>query len=206
MPAEAPDAGQRTKRSAVAAAGALAVLVVLSPLAMSFGPYSEIAREGVWSGTYRANPSYPLRAFLIGFGLLATIAAGVVAVRTFRLEGWSRESVVTISAFVACWAVGWHSYPYWVNGVFRASELAVGGAFDPKALPPMTWIGELWRLPVIFGYPVGFLWAAASLLVAVRSIIARKGASLWGWGVVVSSGITVAALFYCPEYGTWLMD
>jgi hypothetical protein len=206
MAADAADTHQRLKWSAVAAAVALVTLVLASPLAMSFRPYAEIGRQGVWSGTYRANRSYPLRAGLIAFGLVATIAAGVVAVGTCRREGWSRGSVAAISTFGACWALGWHSYPYWINGVFRASDLAIGGALDPKALPPMTWIGELWRIPVIVGYPVGFLWAAVSLLAGVRSIFARRGASLWGWGVVVTSGITVAALLYCPEYGTWLMD
>jgi hypothetical protein len=93
-----------------------------------------------------------------------------------------------------------------VNGAFRASALAVGGALDPKALPPMTWIGEVWRLPVILGYPVGFLWAAVSMLIGVRSVVKAGGGSLWAWGVIVAAGTTLAALLYCPEYGTWLMD
>jgi hypothetical protein len=206
MVAEGSEKQPATPLGIVAATGILAALLAATPLAMSFAPYPEIRQHGVWSQAYVGNPSYPLRASLIAFGLLGTVAAVAIAVRSYARETWSRGTLVATSIAFACWAVGWHSYPYWVNGVFRSRDVAAGGAFDPKALPPMTWVGEFWRIPILLLYPVAFLWATAVLVAAFRSILSARGRSLWAWGVIITSAITLSCLLYCPEYGTWLMD
>jgi hypothetical protein len=207
MVAEAGERQAPMRLDAIVATGILVALVVASPLAMSFTPFPEMGQHGVWSQAYAANPSYGLRASLIAFGLLGTVAAVAIAVATYARERrWSRRTLAATSVAVSCWAVGWRSYPYWVNGVFRASDVAAGGAYDPKALPPMTWIGELWRVPVIILYPLAFLWATVVLAAALRAIFTTGGKSRWAWAVIITSAITLGSLLYCPGYGPWLMD
>ena len=131
--------------------GLLVVLLCLAPYAMTFAP------DGAYYvGETRHTPEspasvYPLRVALVLFGLIATAVTFAQFLWSFRR---GPESLVTappsFAAFFACAVVGWRSFPYWVMGVYQVRI----GHFpprdqDPKSMIPMTWIGELWRLPVM---------------------------------------------------------
>ncbi len=115
-------------------------------------------------------------------------------------------AVAHISMALACWALGWRAYPYWINGILRASDQAAGGMFDPKALPPMAWISEVWRVPTLFLYPVAFVGSMALIIAGVRAIRQGSSRSYWPWVVIISSAVTLSSLIYCPNYGVWLLD
>jgi hypothetical protein len=182
----------------------LAILLGLSPLAMSFEPYGAIARDGVWAGSYVQDPSYAGRAALILFGLASALASALLTAAVLRHGVATPQARVQISMAVACWAIGWRSYPYWVNGVFQAGRAVGLGTLDPKALPPMSWIGEFWRLSTLLLYPVAFGAAVLLVAIAVRALWSDRRA--WPLAVGVCSMVTLATLVYCPFYGVWLLD
>jgi hypothetical protein len=182
-------------------------LVFLSPYAMHITP-----NAGTYLGSDIRLLARPLESFylapddLIAFGVKASMLAGLVAcVLSLRV----RKDSVTVpawSAAVCAFALGWKSFPYWANGVFAAY---VGAApvwdFDPKRLPPMTWIGDLWRVAVVLSYPfcVGFVPVLVlGSLQLLRSPETRaRGAASCGMLVLV------VLCFACsPGYMKWLMD
>jgi hypothetical protein len=206
MPGKPREGAGKGKRAVVATASILGVLLVLSPLAMSLQPYQEIDRDGVGSLTYTENPSYGWRAALIGTGLLASLCTAVLASLAIARSPTSPHSIQQVSMALTCWAIGWRSYPYWVNGAFGASDLAARGLLDPEALPPMTWIGEAWRLPTLLLYPIAFLASLALSVFGLWTLRRVWRHTYWPWAIIVSSLITLSSLIFCPEYGVWLLD
>lgn len=149
----------------------------------------------------------PRRVALVVLGLTATVIAFAECVALARKD---RRDLVALAAlvavFVACAVVGWRSYPYWATGVYQVSI----GAFpprdqDPKNLIPMTWIGDLWRLPVLLLHLICYVTVPVS---SVAAIVA-----LWRLRFIVSlitaASISITLVFmlgFSPDYIIWLMD
>ena len=179
----------------------LAALLCLVPYAMGFPP-AERAFPPV------PDPLYAQRAALVAFGLLACVAAAVHFVLTLRR---CRPALVfaapSAALFVACFVVGWRYFPYWVVGAYQVDI----GAFpardqDPKSLIPMTWIGELWRLPILL-FQLAVVMVAPCLLVAAGIFLWRRRFVPFALTV---AGASVAAFFFLhptsEDYMRWFLD
>jgi hypothetical protein len=187
--------------------GLLTALLALTPYAMSFAPHgSYYVGESVHAPDSPAS-LYPLRVALVIFGLVTTVIAFAEFVRVLSRGRCDFISLApSFAAFFACAVVGWRSYPYWVMGVYQVGI----GAFpprdqDPKSLIPMTWIGEFWRLPVMFLPLLCF--------VVLPGLAALVIFSLWRGqftgAAITACCATVALLFmlaFSPDYMAWLMD
>jgi hypothetical protein len=187
--------------------GLLAALFGLAPYVMSFAPHGPYYVGQVLHDPDSSDSFYALRVMLVLFGLVATVVAFVQFLRSFRPGAPGFVSAVpSFAAFFACAVVGWRSFPYWIMGVYQVGI----GAFpqrdqDPKSMIPMAWIGEFWRLPVMF------LPLLCYLVLPGLTVLA--GVLLWK-RQFVAAGITVSCasvafffmLAFSPDYMTWLMD
>ena len=174
---------------------------------MSFGPHGSYYVGDTLHAPDSPDSLYPRRATLIVFGLAATVVAFgecLLALRHVRRR--IAAMAPSLATFFACAVIGWRSYPYWAMGVYQVGI----GSYpqrdqDPKALIPMTWIGEFWRLPVMFLYLICYLALPA---LAVQTIILLKRRQFFAAGV--TAGCTSIALIFMlacsPDYMAWLMD
>jgi hypothetical protein len=178
--------------------GLLLLLVALAPFAMSFPPYP------AYSST---DALQPRRVALVLLGLIVAVVAFVEFVARARHSRGDTIALASFAAvFIACAVVGWRSYPYWATGVYQVGI----GAFpqmdqDPKRLIPMTWIGELWRLPVLLLYPLCYV-AVPTLSVAT---IVAFGRRRFVAGIITAACIGITLLFmlgFSLDYVAWLMD
>jgi hypothetical protein len=176
----------------------LLLLVALAPFAMSFPPYP------AYSST---DSLQPRRVALVLLGLMTAVAAFIELVTSVR---HSRRDIIALASFaavfLACAVVGWRSYPYWVTGVYQVGI----GAFppmdqDPKRLMPMSWIGELWRLPVVLLCLICYVAVPALSVAAIVALWRRRFIA----GIIIAVCIAITLLFmlgFSPDYLTWLMD
>ena len=174
------------------------LLVALAPLAMSLPPYP------AYSST---DALQPRRVALVLLGLVTAVAAFVELVASVR---HSRRDIIALASFaavfIACAVVGWRSYPYWATGVYQVGI----GAFppmdqDPKRLIPMTWIGDLWRLPVLLLYLLCYVAVPVLSVAAIVALWRRRFVA----GIITAVCIGITLLFmlgFSPDYVTWLMD
>lgn len=182
------------------------ILVVLTPVAMMFTPYQRIYTDGVYQAPHSADPLYSIRAILIVVGLLAPIVClgcTLAILATGPLN--AARAVFQCSLTLLAGAIGWRCFPYWVNGVFQASVGQVPMAdFDPKALIPGVWLGNVWLAGVLLLYPA--VWLGGGCLLVAAGLAARQqGWRLAGLTVVVVA-ITLGTFLVTPRYGWWLMD
>lgn len=186
----------------------LVVLIVLAPYAMAFSPYSRIYTDGVYHAPHSEDPLYVQRAGLIAFGLLGSLACLGCTVAGLAFKPRKRSRIILQCGMTLCaLAIGWKSYPYWVNGVHRASyETVVTSGLDPKALIPMSWIGDFWRLGVLLFYPVALVGTIVLLVATCRAVSKESPGVLWVGVTVVLLMITLITFVASPNYFTWLMD
>jgi hypothetical protein len=178
--------------------GLLLLLVVLAPYAMGFQPYRP----------YDSSDSLqPRRVALVLLGLSAAVAAFTELLLVARRARSDLIGLVPFAAvFLACAVVGWRNYPYWATGVYQVAI----GAFppmdqDPKRMIPMTWIGDLWRLPVLLLYLLCFLGVPTFLVGTVVAFWRRRFVS--GFITAICVGIALTFMLgFSPDYVTWLMD
>ena len=187
--------------------GLLVVLLALAPYAMSFAPHGGYYVGEALHASDSPYSLYPRRVALVIFGLAATVVA-------FAEFLWllSRGRVTlgstspSLAALFACAVVGWRSYPYWVMGVYQVGI----GAFpprdqDPKSLIPMTWIGEFWRLPVMFLPLLCYVVIPGLAVLTIVSLRRRQFAAAG-----ITAGCTSIALLFMmafsPDYMVWLLD
>ena len=187
--------------------GLLAVLLALAPYAMTFAPHGPYYAGQALHAPDSPDSLYPGRVALVLFGLAATVVTFAEFVRSFHHGSFDAVSAPpSFAAFFACAVVGWRLYPYWVMGVYQVCI----GAFpprdqDPKSMIPMTWISELWRLPVMV--------LPLLCYVVLPGLAVLSGVLLWR-RQFVAAGITASCasialvfmLAYSPDYMTWLMD
>lgn len=164
---------------------------------MSFPPFDFDASDSL----------YLPRTTLTILGLLAVIAAFTEFI--YLLARYRRD-VFTIAtnaaALLACAVLGWRSYPYWTNGVYRMRS----GAFrfhlqDPKDLAPMIWIGDFWRIPVLLLYLVCYVAIPALLILSVIAFRRRMRVA----ATVIALCATTALMFmigFSPKYVDWILD
>jgi hypothetical protein len=191
----------------------LSLFLLTAPFAMTF-----TVPIGICTGLpIQADPLYAIRASFITGGLIASALSVLILLWDLRtrinelLELKIVSNVILRMSMTICsLSIGWVAFPYWINGVFQAYRGnrppdCYLNAFDPKALLPMIWIGDIWRLGVIFIFLVAFFIGSALLLIS--PVIFIKGRN-WREGVatVACLAITAAIFFLSPGYGTWLAD
>jgi uncharacterized protein with PQ loop repeat len=187
--------------------GLVAVLLALAPYAMSLRPFEGIYADGVYRTAHTTDALFMQRFALVILGLSAAIVTfWRFVVSLIRTPKSIMDIAPLAAAALACAVVGWRLYPYWVEGVY---QVQIGAApsvnLDPKALMPMMWIAELWRLPVLLLSLICFVAIPLLAMLSIRGIWQRR---------FVSAGLTaactaIAAVFmvwFSPDYVTWLMD
>jgi hypothetical protein len=174
---------------------------------MGLRPFESIYPQGVWGVNHSNDPFYPQRAALILLGLASTVVALGELI-------WACSSKPTdmvrlgafVAMFVTCAVVGWRSYPFWATGVYQVYKGAMPPVdLDPKALIPMSWVGEFWRFPVLL---LELLCFAAIPLLTVCAAIGFWRGRLFP-AIVTALGIAVTLIFwvgFSPNFNGWLMD
>jgi len=183
----------------------LSVLLAAAPFAMRFTPFEGIYENGVWQAPHAADPLYPHRAGLVILGLVASGLGALCFIAVVAFRRCRQYAAVSFGLALAALVVGWRMYPYWATGVFSVMRgLSPGTDLDPKALIPMSWVGELWRMPVLILYLVSIAGIPTLLVVGVIGLM-RK---VWGRTAAIGFcvGVTVLAYVISPNYGCWLMD
>jgi hypothetical protein len=185
----------------------LILLIIFTPYVMTFAPYERIYMDGVWSTPWHLDSQYSLRVILIIAGLLGGVFSFLCLMYELKRSDWEINNVLLQASMTLCsLSIGWRSFPYWVNGVYQAHK---GNArladFDPKALMPEIWIGDIWRLGAglisifaIAGIPVLFLY----------TLISFKENKMWKPSIatVLCLAMLTAVQIYSPQYMNWLMD
>ena len=187
--------------------GLLAVLLCLVPYAMTFAPHGAYYVGQTLHTPDSSASLYPLREALVLFGLIATVVTFAQFLWSLRHGPASLVSAPpSFAAFFACAVVGWRSFPYWVMGVYQVGI----GKFpprdqDPKSMIPMTWIGELRRLPVMF-LPLLCYVVLPGLALLSGVLLWRRQFVAAGITATCASVALVFMLSFSPKYMIWLMD
>lgn len=190
-------------------------LLVLVALTFGIGfwastlpPAPQVADLGAWSYSVDSDPIATTRLSLIIAGLLAPLVAAVAAVRYNPRDKRDLLPLTLVAACVtACFAFGWRNIPYWANGVYRTDL----GEFeyldmDPKALPPMIWIGEFWRLPVAL-FPIALLVMTAAVFPLVGWAWMHERARIRPLLAIFTVGVAWVPMFWrVDNYFGWLLD
>ena len=149
---------------------------------------------------------YATRVALILLGLSAPGVAVWELLRGHRQIRADLGVTPILALFLAGAVIGWRDYPYWVNGVYQVDLGAFPGRDqDPKGLMPMVWIGDLWRIPVLFLHLTYF---AGVPLLAIAGIIALWKRRL-AVALITALGFGTAVVFmhcFSRDYVGWLMD
>lgn len=185
----------------------LLLMLALTPYAITFSPYVGIYTDGVWFTSLDLDPLYWVRVSLIIFGLLGAILSLVFLTWEIVRGGWKGSDLILQLSMVLCsLSIGWRSFPYWVNGMFQAySGNARLSDFDPKALMPEIWVGQIWTYVVLIIYLLAFIGIPIILLANIVLIIRRK---TWKQGIGTAICLTIISIvFICsPDYWRWLAD
>lgn len=191
----------------------LALMLILTPYAMTFTPYEGIYSEGVWNTPFHLDPLYTLRASLIATGLLAGFLSFVLLVWEIIRNNWrGSDFILQISMTLCSLSIGWAAFPYWVNGMFQAFsgnphvlEKAPVLNFDPKALMPAIWIDGVWYLGVLLIFVVAIIAIPILLLFNFTFSIKHR---TWKQGIAtaICLAIPIAIFFLSPNYLRWLGD
>lgn len=180
----------------------LLALLLATPFAMKFTAFDRIFLDGAWGAPQSEDPLHSMRVVLVLGGLAASVTSFQSLLGCFLADpANSKPIILSASLALSTLSVGWKNFPYWVNGVYQAYIHNQGGDFDPKALMPMTWIGEFWRFGVIL------LYMAVLLVLPILIFFAIKIGNRWlRLSVVGLSFLTILCFYYAPNYLSWLMD
>jgi len=167
---------------------------------MRFGPFE----RGV---PYTADLFYIPRIALVLFGFVATVAAFVeFAISLVRYRFTPIASIPFAAVALACFVVGWRCFPYWALGVYQVGIGAFpAGDQDPKNLIPMTWIGEIWRFPILLFQLASYVLIPCLLVAAAFAFCRRRFSS----AIVTLAGAAISAAFlfyFSTDYIAWLLD
>jgi hypothetical protein len=187
--------------------GLLALLVMLAPYAMSLRPFEDIYTMGVYGAKHSTDALFPVRQGLILLGLGTTVfALGQLILSFLRNPKDLIGLAPHIAVFLASAVIGWRSYPYWAEGVYQVDIGAYPSTDqDPKALMPMVWIGDLWRMPVVLLYLVCYVAIPLLVIASVVGFLKRRyvPAGITAAGIAVA---VVPMIWFSPNYLGWLMD
>jgi hypothetical protein len=202
----------RTKNIDLTKAQAIVLILLLfvTPYAMTFTPYEKIFDEGVWQVSLRSDPIFYLRAILIVFGLLGGALSALIAIEGLNRQNFgANNQILLISMGLCSLTIGWVAFPYWINGMFQTYSgfYTHEGLhdFDPKALMPMIWIGEIWRLGVIVIF-LSVLFGGPLIFLANIILTLRKRSWMKGLATIIFLVLTSLIYFLSPKYGYWIGD
>jgi hypothetical protein len=189
----------------------LGLLMLATPYALTFTPYEKILEEGVWNVSLQSDPIFYQRAIFIIGGLLAGVLSAIVTFEGLNRQNFgANNQILLISMGFCSLTIGWIAFPYWINGVFQSySGLYVHEGlhdFDPEALLPTIWIGEIWPLAVL---GIFLLVLCGGPLLFLANIIFTLRNRSWMKGVVTIVFLVITSLIYIfllPKYGVWIGD
>lgn len=182
-------------------------LFALTGLEMGFDPPQGIAQAGgAWAIIYAADPTYPIRSFLLLLNLVGSALVAVITLALFRRhnEIGAEGVAFTIGLAVVALIKAWLWSPFWLNGLPAAFTLVPRPDMDPKALLPAIWFptSALWQLvtftiiaflyiaiPCVIGLTIRGVWqrrrwrlallAPIPLLIAIGLVWGTPGLALW---------------------------
>lgn len=180
-------------------------LLALAPFAMRFTPFEGIYEHGVWGAHHAADSLYTQRAGLVLFGLVASAADVFCFTAVVALQRCRQYAIVSFGLTLAALVLGWRMYPYWATGVFSVMRGALPRTdLDPKALMPMSWTGELWRLPILLLDTISIIGIPTLLVFAAIALFRKAWTKAAALAFCV--GVTVVAYCFSPNYWDWLLD
>lgn len=183
------------------------VLLALTPIAISFKPYYTPDKPG-----YPAvfdDPQYLLKAIFIATGLIGGVLAVVFTMLylIFTRPHQKSQLILQLSMTLCVVALGWHIFPYCVNGLFQASlGNAEFGDFDPKRLMPTIWIGETWLDIALLLYPILFVGSFILILMTIIMSLRKNLTKRQTLPIAIFLIITVLTFVLFLEVGDWMMD
>ncbi len=172
------------------------------PYSFSFSPSAD-----VWNINPASDPLYAYRVAIIFSGLaLAAIALVVTCISFFLRHHAIDAKLANLSIFILVFYVDWMSVPYWTNGLLHVFGKGASTTFDPKALLPMTILGEAWRLPILVMHPLVLVYLVFSLVRFIVVIVRRNKPGLNNILILIYTLLNIALLFFIPQYFNWLLD
>ena len=187
--------------------GVVFVLLVLTPIAISFKPYYTPDKPGY--PVVFDDPQFLLKTFFIATGLIGGVLTILLVILYFIFaRPHPKQQLVLHSSIAICAiALGWHIFPYCVNGIFQVSlGNADFGDFDPHRLIPTIWIGETWFIITVLFYPIlivaSFILILMTVIMTLRESLSKTQALQISFFLI----ITVLSFVILPGYLNWIMD
>jgi hypothetical protein len=192
------------------------ILLVISLLLLATVPFTILFLPSTWSfppenNTWNtipsSDPDFWYRFIIIFTGLSLTVLALLISVIGLFIKNTNASSkLLYFSIFVFVFYIGWISLPYWTNGLYQVFSKGTSSMFDPKALLPMTIIGEFWRLPILLLYPFILLYLVFSFIRFIIVVIRRDKPGINNILILIFSLLTMGVQFLLPGYFYWLLD
>jgi len=160
-----------------------------------------------WQVMPATYPGHLLRFSIIFSGLLITLISLIVLISSiFFTKHTASDKLANLSLFVFVFVLGWMAIPYWTNGLYHVFCCGTSSSFDPKSLLPMTLIGEVWRIPILFLYPLILLYLIFSFIRIIVVVIRKKNLGTNELLILISSILVIVTAYFTPHYFYWLLD
>ncbi len=172
------------------------------PASWTFPP-----ENSTWNTIPSSDPDFWYRFIIIFAGLGLTVLTLVISITGLFIRNISASGkLLYFSIFAFVFSVGWMSFPYWISGLYPVFRNETSAMFDPKALLPMTLMGEFWRLPILMLYPLIFLYLLFSLIRFIIVVIRREEPGINNFLILFYSLLTLGIHYLLPGYFYWLLD
>ena len=185
------------------------LVLALLPFANLFPPYLLSFPPGTdaWNINPANDTDYLYRFIIMAAGMGLTILALLLAITGLFIRNTSAANkFLNINIFVFVFYLGWMSLPYWTNGLYQVFHHGTTSLFDPKAMLPMTLVGEIWRLPILLLFPLILLYLLFSLIRFIIVVIRREKPGINNILILIYSLLTLGIQFLLPGYFYWLLD
>lgn len=182
-------------------------LLALTPIAILFKPYYTAEKPG-YPAVFE-DPQYLSKAFFIATGLIGGVLAIVSTILhlIFTRPYNKPRLILHLSMTICAIAMGWHIFPYCVNGKFQTFlGNADFGDFDPKRLMPTIWIGETWLDIALLLYPILFVCSFILILMTIIMALRKNLTKKQILQISIFLIITVLTFALFPAIGDWIMD
>jgi len=185
------------------------VATLLVAAANIFPPVPGLSYTGTADGVASATSydDFLLRFSMIFFGLILTVIAAIISLTSlFFSKHTAGDKLANLSILVFVFVIGWMGLPYWANGLYYVFSSGTTSLYDPKALLPMTLMGEIWRIPVLVFYPVILAYLLFSLIRFMVIVFRRKNPGIINVMILIYNLLIIVTFFFVPHYFYWLLD
>ncbi|MBN1919579.1 MAG: hypothetical protein JW889_16915 [Verrucomicrobia bacterium] len=201
-------AGSVFRHPEVIAALAVALLMIaLVPYALSFDVYERIYTDGAHKAPLAEDPQFAARVCLITLGLALPFVSLSCFVASVGRRPDGRRKILMAAIVLYTFVLGWCCYPYWVNGVHRATrDFVVCSGLDPKPLLPAIWFGDWWWTPAALLPLVGFIGMIVLSVATCRTAAKHREIGPWLHVMIAWFFLMFLTAAFTPNYMTWILD